>query len=76
VSCLEDTVAGLVGDFNAAAASAETCIEPRFDGPLRDGSRFDLRCRNASSLCSLIRMDLFAGAISSVVEDAVDLDRV
>jgi hypothetical protein len=33
-------------------------------------------CLSASSLCNLIRMDRFAGAISSPPEDAFDFDRV
>jgi hypothetical protein len=62
-----------VGDFRAAAASAETW----FDEDLGRGWLFfTFRCRNASSLCSLIRMERFAGAISSPDVESIDLDRV
>lgn len=34
------------------------------------------RCLRASSLCSLMRIDRFAGAISSPADETFDLDRV
>jgi hypothetical protein len=69
---LEAAVAGPVGDFKEAAASGET--ELLFD----DCAFFAaFRCLSASSLwCSVMRIDLLAGAISSALADALDLDRV
>jgi hypothetical protein len=61
-----------VGDLRAAAASGETCAELVSDWAFLAA----LRWRKASSLCSLIRMDRFAGAISSPADEALDFERV
>jgi hypothetical protein len=61
-----------VGDFREAAASDETEL------PFDDWAFFAaLRCLRASSLWwSVMRIDLFAGAISSARAVALDLERV
>lgn len=61
-----------MGDLSEAAASDETAL-------LLEDCAFlaALRCLNASSLwCSVMRIDLFAGAISSARDGVLDLERV
>jgi len=73
VICFEDAVAGPpVGDFKEAAAWGERVLL------LDDWAFFAaLRCLSASSLwCSVMRMDLFAGAISSARDGTLDFERV
>jgi hypothetical protein len=69
---LDETTAEPDGDFSEAATSGDTCSVLE---TLREPF-FVFRCRKASSVWSLIRIERFAGAISSVVDDALDLDRV
>lgn len=64
---------GPVGDLRSAAASGDTWPELR----LGASAFLDaLLCLRASSLCSLIRIDRLAGAISSPPDEAFDLERV
>lgn len=71
VNCLDETVTGPVGDFSEAAVSGDMEFVLEIEDFL-----VALRCLNSSSLCNLIRINLFAGAISSPPEDAFDFERV
>jgi hypothetical protein len=73
VNCFEDAVAGPVGDLREAAAASDEVEFPLDDCAFLAA----LRCLKASSFwCSVMRIDLFAGAISSARAVALDLERV